>query len=96
MEAYISDFHRHFNLAELIKQSTYVKVHGSVSLDALQRKEAKESAYSKVQHPAFKITTMYFQENLLCYLLVKNRNYRSFRLDFGNVSAQFRRNIPGE
>ena len=28
-------------------------------------------------------------------ILVKNGNYWSFRLDFGNVNAQFRRNIPG-
>ena len=45
--------------------------------------------------PAFKITEIYFQEKLTCNFLVKNGNHLSFRLDFGNVNAQFRRNIPG-
>ena len=38
-------------------------MHGSVSVDALQRKEAEESACGKVHNPAFKITEIYFQEN---------------------------------
>ena len=38
------------------RKSTYAKVHGSVSVDALQRKEAEESACGKVHEPAFKIT----------------------------------------
>ena len=50
--------------------STYAKVHGSVSVDALQRKETEESACGKVHDPAFKITEIYFQEKL-----VKNGNY---------------------
>ena len=45
--------------------STYAKVHGSVSVDALQRKEAEESACGKLHDPAFKITEIYFQEQLL-------------------------------
>ena len=46
-------------------------MHGSVSMDALQRKEADESACGKVHHPAFKITKIYFQEKLLCNFSVK-------------------------
>ena len=49
-------------------------MHGSVSVDALQRKEAEESACGKVHDPAFKITEIYFQEKLLCNFLVKNGN----------------------
>ena len=48
--------------------STYAKVHGSVSADALQRKEAEESACGKLHDPAFKITEIYFQEQLLNFL----------------------------
>ena len=46
------------------KKSTYAKVHGSVSVDALQRtrKETEESACGKVHDPAFKIIEIYFQE----------------------------------
>ena len=77
-------------------QSNYAKVDGSVSVDALQRKEAEESACGKVHDPVFKITKIYFQEKLLCNFLVKNeKKRRSFRLDFGNVNALFRRNIHG-
>ena len=47
------------------------KVHGSVSVDALQRKEAEEAACGNVHDPAFKITKNYFQEKLLCNFLVK-------------------------
>ena len=43
-------------------KSTYTKVHGSVSVNALHRKEAEESACGKVHDPAFKITEIYFQE----------------------------------
>ena len=43
-------------------KSTYAKVHGSVSVDSLQRKEAEESACGTVHDPAFKITEIYFQE----------------------------------
>ena len=46
-------------------------MHDSVSVDALQRKEAEESACGKVHDPAFKITKIYFQEKLLCNFLVK-------------------------
>ena len=46
-------------------------MHDSVSVDALQRKEAEESACSKVHDPTFKITEIYFQEKLLCNVLVK-------------------------
>ena len=42
---------------------------------ALQRKEAEESACSKVHAPALKITEIYFQEKILCNFLVKNGNY---------------------
>ena len=45
--------------AERYFESTYAKVHGSVSVDALQRKEAEESACGKVHDPAFKITEIY-------------------------------------
>ena len=60
--------HSHF-------KSTYAKVHGSVSVDALQRKEAEESACGKVHDPALTITKIYFQEKLLCNFLVKKGNY---------------------
>ena len=50
---------------------TFAKVHGSVSVDALQRKEAEESACGKVHDPAFKITEIYFQEKILGNFLVK-------------------------
>ena len=56
-------------------ESTYAKEHGSFSLDALQRKVAEESACGKVHDRAFKITEIYFQEKLLCNILVKNGNY---------------------
>ena len=47
-------------------------MHGSVSApNALQRKEAEESACGKLHYPAFKITKNYFQEKLLCNFLVK-------------------------
>ena len=38
-------------------------MHGSVTVDALQKKEAEESACGKVHDPAFKITEIYFQKN---------------------------------
>ena len=50
-------------------------MHISVSMGALQRKEAEESACGKVHDPALKITEIYFQEKLLCNFLVKNGNY---------------------
>ena len=50
-------------------------MHDSVSVDALQRKEAEESACGKMHDPALKITEIYFQEKLLCNFLVKNENY---------------------
>ena len=43
-------------------KSTYAKVHGSVSVDSMQRKETEESVCSKVHGPAFNITEIYFQE----------------------------------
>ena len=46
-------------------------MHGSVSVDALQRKEAEESACGKVHDPALKITEIYFQEKLQSNFLVK-------------------------
>ena len=46
-------------------------MYGSVSVDALQRKEAEESACCKVHDPAFKITKKNVQEKLLCSFLVK-------------------------
>ena len=49
----------------MINKSTYAEVHGSVSLDALQKKEAKESDCGKVHDQVFKITGIYFQEKLL-------------------------------
>ena len=70
-------------------------MHGSVRVDALQRKEAEESACGKVHDLALTITEIYFQEKILCNCLVKIGNYRSFRLDFGNFNAQLCRNIPG-
>ena len=42
-------------------------MHGSVSVAALQRKEAEESTCGKVHDPALKITEIYFQIKLLCY-----------------------------
>ena len=60
---------------ELTIESTYAKVHGSVSVDVVQRKEIEESACGKVHDPVLKITEIYFQEKLLCYFLVKNGNY---------------------
>ena len=56
-------------------KSTYAKVHGSLSVNALQRKEAKESVCGKMHNPALKITEIYFQEKLLSNFLVKNGNY---------------------
>ena len=56
-------------------------MHGSVSVDALQRKEAEEAeeaeeaACGKVHDLAFKITVIYFQEKLLCNFLVKTGHY---------------------
>ena len=38
-------------------KSTYAKVHGSVSVNALYRKEAEESACGKVDDPAFENTS---------------------------------------
>ena len=70
-------------------------MHGSVSAESRQRIEAEESACGKVHELTHTITEIYFQEIILCNFLVKNGNYRSFKLDFGNVNAQFRRNIPG-
>ena len=64
-------------------------MHGSVSVDALQRKEAEESACGKVHDPALKITEIHFQEKLLFNFLVKNENYRYFRLDFGMSMHNF-------
>ena len=46
-----------------IVKSTYAKVHGSVSVDALQRKEAEESACGKVHDPTLKITDFVFRKN---------------------------------
>ena len=46
-------------------------MHGSVSVDALQRKEARESGCGKVHDPELKITEMYFQEKLLSNFWVK-------------------------
>ena len=40
----------------------YAKVHGSVSVDALQRKEPEESACGKVHDPELTITKIYFHE----------------------------------
>ena len=56
-------------------KSTYAKVHGSVSVDALQRKETEEPACGKVHDPSFKITEIYFQKIFLCNILVKNGKY---------------------
>ena len=50
-------------------------MHGLVSVDALQRKEAEETACGKVHDPMFKITKIYFQEKLIRNVLVKNENY---------------------
>ena len=38
-------------------KSTYAKVHGSVSVNALHRNEAEESACGKVHDPAFENTS---------------------------------------
>ena len=70
-------------------------MHGSVSVDALQRKEAEESARGKVHDPAFKITKIYFQEKLLCNVLVKMEITDLLGLILEMSVAQFRRNIPG-
>ena len=50
-------------------------MHDSVSVDALQRKEAEESALGKVHDPSLQITEIYFQEKLLCnfFFVEKNR-----------------------
>ena len=64
-------------------------MHGSVSVDALQRKEAEESACGNVHDPAFKITEIYFQEKLLCNFLVKMEI-----TDLLGLILEFRRNIP--
>ena len=50
-------------------------MHGLVRVDALQRKEAEESACDKVHDPALKITEIYYQEKLQSNVLVKNGNY---------------------
>ena len=68
-------------------------MHGSVSVFALQRKEAEKSAYGKMHHPAFKSTEIYFREQLLCNILVKNGITDLLGLILEN--AQFRQNIPG-
>ena len=47
-------------------------MHGSVSVDALQRKDTEESSCGKVHDPALKITEIYFQEKILYNFLVKN------------------------
>ena len=58
-------------------KSTYAKVHGSVSVDALQKKKKKKkkkthkNQLGKLHDPAFKITEIYCQEKLLCNFLVK-------------------------
>ena len=49
-------------------------MHGSVSVVAPQRKETEESACGKLHDPAFKITEIYFQEKLLCNILMENGN----------------------
>ena len=56
-------------------KSAYAKVHGYVSVNALQRKEAEESACGKVHDPALNNTEICFQEKLLCNVSVKNGNY---------------------
>ena len=38
-------------------KSTYAKVHGSVSVNALHREEAEKSAFDKVPDPAFENTS---------------------------------------
>ena len=45
-------------------------MHGSVSVDALQRK-CRRTACGKAHDPAFKITEIYFQEKILCNLMLK-------------------------
>ena len=42
-------------------------MHGSISVNAPQRKEAEESACGVVQDPAFKTTVIYFQEKILSF-----------------------------
>ena len=69
-------------------------MHDSVSVDALQRKEAEESACGKVHDPALTITEIYFQEKILWNFFGEKWKLLIFRLDFGNVNAQFCRNIP--
>ena len=59
----LKSVHEYFLLNNLPK-STYAKVHGLVSVDALQRKEAEESACGKVHDPAFKTAEIYFQEKI--------------------------------
>ena len=59
--------HTHTHTQTLTKfklKSTYAKVHGSVSVDALQRKDTEESACGQVHDPAFKITEIYFQKKI--------------------------------
>ena len=46
-----------------MKESTHAKVHGSDSVDALQRKEAGESACGKVHDPALKLLKFIFRKN---------------------------------
>ena len=49
-------------------KSTYAKVHGSVSVNALHRKEAEESACGKVHDPAFENTSWAFTSWLWNFL----------------------------
>ena len=63
------------HILQLTSEPTYAKVHGSVSVDALQRKESEESACGKVHDPVFKITGIYFQEKLLCNLEMSMHNF---------------------
>ena len=51
-------------------KSTYAKVHGSVSVNALHRKEAEESACGKVHDPAFENTSWAFTSWLWNFLLI--------------------------
>ena len=49
-------------------KSTYAKVHGSVSVNALHRKEAEESACGKVYDQAFENTSWAFTSWLWNFL----------------------------
>ena len=59
-------------IAEYKYKSTYAKVHGSVSVDALQRKEAEESACGKVHDPAFKLLKFIFRKKYYVTFWWKN------------------------